>query len=206
MNKQHRSSGSTNFASCVVATIFIIFIIIILLILFFTLFKPKSPQISVSSIQIPSFSLSNNTITFTLSQYVSVRNPNRADFQHYHSSLQLMYSGNQIGFMFIPAGKIDSGRTQYMSATFTVDDFPLSPPSSSSSSSSLSSTSTVSSSSSSSSSSQGSVGSPTIEIESRMKMSGRVRVLQVFTHSVDSEITCTVAVSVSDRSILGFHC
>ncbi|XP_026424836.1 uncharacterized protein LOC113321166 [Papaver somniferum] len=200
MNKQHRSSGSTNFASCVVATIFIIFIIIILLILFFTLFKPKSPQISVSSIQIPSFSLSNNTITFTLSQYVSVRNPNRADFQHYHSSLQLMYSGNQIGFMFIPAGKIDSGRTQYMSATFTVDDFPLLPPSSSSSS--LSSTSTVSSSGSQGSS----VGSPTIEIESRMKMSGRVRVLQVFTHSVDSEITCTVAVSVSDRSILGFHC
>ncbi|XP_026440804.1 uncharacterized protein LOC113339793 [Papaver somniferum] len=199
MNKQHRSSGSTNFASCVVATIFIIFIIIILVILFFTLFKPKSPQISVTSIQIPSFSLSNNTITFTLSQYVSVRNPNRADFQHYHSSLQLMYSGNQIGFMFIPAGKIDSGRTQYMSATFTVDDFPLLPPSSSSSS--LSSTSTVSS-----SGSQGSVGSPTIEIESRMKMSGRVRVLQVFTHSVDSEITCTVAVSVSDRSILGFHC
>ncbi|RZC91412.1 hypothetical protein C5167_027475, partial [Papaver somniferum] len=93
MNKQHRSSGSTNFASCVVATIFIIFIIIILVILFFTLFKPKSPQISVTSIQIPSFSLSNNTITFTLSQYVSVRNPNRADFQHYHSSLQLMYSG-----------------------------------------------------------------------------------------------------------------
>ncbi|KAI3990350.1 hypothetical protein MKX01_020409 [Papaver californicum] len=199
MNKQHRSSGSTNFASCVVATIFIIFIIIILLILFFTLFKPKSPQISVTSIQIPSFSLSNNTITFTLSQYVSVRNPNRADFQHYHSSLQLMYSGNQIGFMFIPAGKIDSGRTQYMSATFTVDDFPLLPPSSSSSSSSLSSSSTLSS------SSQGSIG-PTLEIESRMKMSGRVRVLQVFTHSVDSSITCTVAVSVSDRSILGFHC
>ncbi|KAI3866829.1 hypothetical protein MKX03_006719 [Papaver bracteatum] len=197
MNKQHRSSGSTNFASCVVATIFIIFIIIILLILFFTLLKPKSPQISVTSIQIPSFSLSNNTITFTLSQYVSVRNPNRADFQHYHSSLQLMYSGNQIGFMFIPAGKIDSGRTQYMSATFTVDDFPLTPPSSSS----LSSTSTVSS-----SGSQGSVGSPTIEIESRMKMSGRVRVLQVFTHSVDSVIACTVAVSVTDRSILGFHC
>lgn len=110
-----------------------------------------------------------------------------------------MYSGNQIGFMFIPAGKIDSGRTQYMSATFTVDDFPLLPPSSSSS---LSSTSTVSSSGSQGSS----VGSPTIEIESRMKMSGRVRVLQVFTHSVDSEITCTVAVSVSDRSILGFHC
>ncbi|KAI3832202.1 hypothetical protein MKX03_016497 [Papaver bracteatum] len=104
----------------------------------------------------------------------SVRNPNRADFQHYHSSLQLMYSGNQIGFMFIPAGKIDSGRTQYMSATFTVDDFPFLPPSSSS---------------------------------SLMKMSGRVRVLRVFTHSVDSAITCTVAISVSDSLIdlfLGF--
>ncbi|MCL7040279.1 hypothetical protein MKW94_024020 [Papaver nudicaule] len=201
MNKQHRSSsGSTNLASCVVATIFIIFIIIILLILFFTLFKPQTPQISVTSIQVPSFSLSNNTITFTLSQYVSVRNPNRADFTHYHSSLQLMYSGNQIGFMFIPAGKIDSGRTQYMSATFTVDDFPLLPPSSTSSASTM-----MSSSSSSSAQGVAAIG-PSLEIESRMKMSGRVRVLQVFTHSVDSSITCVVAVSVSDRSILGFHC
>ncbi|GMP39283.1 hypothetical protein CsSME_00010179 [Camellia sinensis var. sinensis] len=101
-------SGRTNLASCIVATIFLIFVIIIILIVFFTVFKPRDPQISVNAVQLPTFSLANSTVNFTFSQYVSVKNPNRAVFTHYASTLQLLYSGSQIGFMFIPAGKIDA--------------------------------------------------------------------------------------------------
>ncbi|XP_010545148.1 PREDICTED: collagen alpha-1(XXI) chain-like [Tarenaya hassleriana] len=122
-------SGRTNLASCLVAAIFLVFILIVVLVVYFTVFKPKDPKISVNSVQLPSFAVSNNTANFTFSQYVSVRNPNRAVFSHYDSSIQLLYSGRQVGFMFIPAGKIDSGRTQYMAATFTVNSFSLSPPS-----------------------------------------------------------------------------
>uniref|UniRef100_A0A1J3F483 Accumulation-associated protein n=1 Tax=Noccaea caerulescens TaxID=107243 RepID=A0A1J3F483_NOCCA len=128
---RRRPSNRTNLASCAVATIFLLFLLAVLLIVYFTVFKPKDPKISVNAVQLPSFAVSNNTANFTFSQYVAVRNPNRAVFSHYDSSIQLLYSGNQVGFMFIPAGKIDSGRTQYMAATFTVQSFPISPPSSS---------------------------------------------------------------------------
>ncbi|KAK3228077.1 hypothetical protein Dsin_007939 [Dipteronia sinensis] len=127
MRKQQKPpSGRTNLASCIVATIFLIFIVIVVLIVFFTVFKPKEPKISVSAVQLPSFSVGNNSVNFTFSQYVTVRNPNKAVFSHYDSTIQLMYSGSQVGFMFIPAGKIDAGQTKHMEATFAVQSFPIS--------------------------------------------------------------------------------
>ncbi|XP_039036410.1 uncharacterized protein LOC120173268 [Hibiscus syriacus] len=125
---QKPPSGRTNLASCIVATIFLIFVVIIGLIVYFTVFKPKNPKISFNSVQLPSFSVGNNSVSFTFSQYVSVKNPNRAAFSHYDNSIQLIYSGSQVGFMFIPAGKIEAGRTQLMAATFAVEPFPLAAP------------------------------------------------------------------------------
>ncbi|KAL9678061.1 hypothetical protein QQ045_015900 [Rhodiola kirilowii] len=176
--RPRKSGGGANFASCVVATIFLIFVVIILLIVFFTLFKPKDPSITVNAVQLPSFSITNNTASFTFAQYITVRNPNRAVFAHYDSTMQLVYSGNQVGFIFVPAGKIDAGRTEYMAATFKVESFPI-----------------------------GAVGNgATLEIESRMEMVGRVRVLHFFMHRVEVKTECRVAVRVSDGSVLGFRC
>ncbi|XP_077229058.1 uncharacterized protein LOC143861962 [Tasmannia lanceolata] len=190
-----RGGGRTNLASCIVATIFLIFVVIVILIVYFSVFKPKDPNISVNSIQLPSFSVTNGTVTFTFSQYVSVRNPNREAFSHYDSTLQLIYSQNPIGFMFIPAGKIDSGRTQYMSATFSVDSFPFSP--------------TQAPATGLYRPAYGSGGihvGPSLEIESTLRMEGRVRVLHFFTHHVESTAECRVAISVTDGSVLEFHC
>ncbi|EEF51362.1 uncharacterized protein LOC8288025 [Ricinus communis] len=205
MSKPHRPpSGRTNLASCIVATIFLIFVIIIILIVFFTVFKPKDPKISVNAVQLPSFSVSNNTVNFTFSQYVSVKNPNRATFSHYDSTLQLLYSGSQVGFMFIPAGKIESGRTQYMAATFAVQSFPLS--SSPDAAVNVGPAFTGSGFPGVPGSSNGFRVGPTMEIESRIQMVGRVRVLHIFTHHVEAKAECRVAIAVSDGSVLGFHC
>jgi hypothetical protein len=59
----------------------------IFLIVYFTIFKPHDHKISVNAIQLPSFSIDNNTATFTSSQYATIRNPNRAIFSHYDSTL-----------------------------------------------------------------------------------------------------------------------
>ncbi|KAK4365498.1 hypothetical protein RND71_016856 [Anisodus tanguticus] len=190
-------SGRTNLASCIVATIFLIFILIIISIVYFTIFKPKSPVITVNSIQLPTFSTSNNTVNFTFSQYVSIMNPNHDVFSHYDSSLQLLYSGNQIGFMFVPAGKINSGRTQYMAATFSVNSFPLlvngqqQPESVGPTVSDVLSGFRVGSS---------------MEVESRLEMAGRVRVLHFFTHHVETKAECRIGISMSDGSVTAFHC
>ncbi|XP_004511509.1 uncharacterized protein [Cicer arietinum] len=182
------SSRTNNLASCFVATFFLIFFILIIFILYFTLFKPMHPKISVTAVQFPSFSVTNNgtTVNFTFSQYASVKNPNKGTFSHYDSSFQLLYNGKPIGFMFVPAGKINAHRTEYIAATFTVQSLPLG------------------------------LGPnnrdgldkmrPTMEIEFRIEMSGRVRVLHLFTHHVEAIADCRVAITISDGSVLGFHC
>ncbi|KAL5750175.1 hypothetical protein ACOSP7_024778 [Xanthoceras sorbifolium] len=212
MSKPNRPpSGRTNLASCVVATIFLIFIVIVVLIVFFTVFKPKEPKISVTSVQLPSFSVGNNSVNFTFSQYVSVRNPNKAAFSHYDSTIQLIYSGSQVGFMFIPAGKIDAGQTKYMAATFAVQSFPISSAAAAGASALVAPPAFGGD-----FGGGGGVGiggtnngyrvGPTMEIESRMEMAGRVRVLNFFTHHVKGKSGCRVEIAVSDGSVLGFHC
>lgn len=207
MSKHHKPpSGRTNLASCIVATIFLIFVVIVILIVFFTVFKPRDPKLTVNAVQLPSFSISNSTVNFTFSQYVTVKNPNKAAFSHYDSTIQLIYSGSQVGFMFIPAGKIEAGRTKYMAATFAVQSFPIS------------NAAAVASTVVGPVVTGGSVGGggwpningyrvgPTMEIESRMTMAGRVRLLHVFTHHVEAKSECRVVISVNDGSVLGFHC
>nr|XP_043625115.1 uncharacterized protein LOC122596571 [Erigeron canadensis] len=181
-HNHHRSkpsSGGTNLASCIVATIFLIILAIALTITYFLVFKPKPPKISVDSVQFPTFSISNtnSTVNFTFFQFVSVTNPNRDSFTHYDSSLQLAYGNAPVGFIFIPAGKIEGGRTQHMSAKFSVADFPVPE-----------------------------VGGTTMEVETKMKLVGRVRVLKVFTHRVESGVSCGVIIQVRTGSVLGLHC
>lgn len=84
-----------------------------------------------------------------------------------------------------------------MSAKFNVQSYPL--PSAVAA--------RVSALSSSTESGGGVVGvGPTMEIETRMKLVGRVRVLKVFTHRVESGVKCGVVIEVSRGSILGIHC
>ncbi|KAG5228236.1 hypothetical protein OIU76_017711 [Salix suchowensis] len=203
MSKPHRPpSGRTNIASCIVATIFLIFVVIIILIVFFTVFKPKDPKISVNSVQLPSFSVSNNTVNFTFSQYVSVKNPNRAVFSHYDSTLHLLYSSSQVGFLFIPAGKIDAGQTRNMAVTFSVDSFPLS----ASPDAAVHVGPAFNEGGGQPGFNNGFRVGPSMEIESRIQMAGRVRVLHFLTHHLETKVRCRVAIAVTDGSVLGFHC
>ncbi|MQL77313.1 hypothetical protein Taro_009734 [Colocasia esculenta] len=178
--------GKTNLASCLVATTFLILVLFALAAVVFVLFRPREPRIEVNAFQVPSFAAANGTVRFTFAQYATVRNPNRAAFSHYDSTLQLVYAGSQVAFMFIPAGEINGGRTQYMSATFDVGSFPLAaaappppptPP-----------------------------GAGSLVVESRMKLKGKVRVLRFLTHRVEAAARCRVGVSVRDGSVLGFRC
>ncbi|CAA7397485.1 unnamed protein product [Spirodela intermedia] len=180
MEASRRSGGGrTNLASCVVAAAFLILVAVVLLVVFFLVFRPKEPRIAVNNFQVPSFAAANGSVRFTFAQYATVRNPNRAAFSHYDSTLRLVYGGNQVGFMFIPAGEIDGGRTQYMAATFDVGSFPVPP---------------------------APPGAGSLVVESRMNLKGKVRVLRFLTHRVEAVSWCQVGVSAGDGSVLGFRC
>lgn len=196
------SRGRTNLASCVVATLFLLFLAAAAVVVYFLVFKPKAPKIAVDAVQFPTFSVSNGTVNFTFFQYVTVTNPNRDEFTHYDSSLQLVSSGQSVGLVFIPAGRIDGGGAQHMSAKFNVQSYPLPAAVAARVSALSSSTSTEIA-----GGAGGVVGvGPTMEIETRMKLVGRVRVLKVFTHRVESGVKCGVMIEVSRGSVLGIRC
>ncbi|KAK2456457.1 late embryogenesis abundant protein [Trifolium repens] len=159
----------TNLASCVVATLFLIFFPIVILIVYTTVFKPKNSKITVNAVQLQSFSVINDTISLTLSQYDSVTNPNRAVFYHYNSSLQVLYSGNEVGFAFNLVGMIDAGRTNYIVTNFT-ESFPLS---------AMRNTSVM-------------------EIETELMMAGWIGVFHFFIHNVKVRTCCRVAITISN--------
>lgn len=210
-SKSSSSRGRTNLASCVVATIFLLVLAAAAVVVYFLVFKPKPPKIAVDAVQFPTFSVSNGTVNFTFFQYVTVTNPNRDEFTHYDSSLQLVSSGQSVGLVFIPAGRINGGGAQHMSAKFNVQSYPL-PAAVAARISALSSSASTEIGGSGSGSGGGVVGvgpttaGPTMEIETRMKLVGRVRVLKVFTHRVESEVKCGVMIEVSRGSVLGIRC
>lgn len=196
------SKSSSNLASCAVATLFIVFLIIAALTVYLTVFRPRDPEISVTSVKVPSFSVANSSVSFTFSQFSSVRNPNRAAFSHYNNIIQLFYYGNRIGYTFVPAGEIESGRTKRMLATFSVQSFPLA----------VASNSQISAAQFQNSGSgygtglsEGRSGS-TVEIESKLEMAGRVRVLGLFSHRIAANCNCRIAISTNDGSIIAVRC
>lgn len=106
--------------------------------------------------------------------------------------------------MFIPAGKIEAGQTQFMAATFTVQSFPVSDQNPMSAGLGMGSLQSIGDSVNGGGGLR--IRPDTMEIQSRMKMMGRVRVLNFFSHHAEAKSGCKVAVSVNDGSVLGFHC
>ncbi|CAN8325728.1 unnamed protein product [Cochlearia groenlandica] len=188
------SSGRTNLASCAVATVFIVFVIIAAFTVYLTVFRPRDPEISVKNVKIPSFSVANSSLSFTYTQFSAVRNPNRAVFSHYNNRIQLFYFGNRIGFIFIPAGEIEPGQSKRMSASFNVQSFPL-----------AGSASRISAVDFERSGSVFGTGL-TVEIESKLEIAGRVRVLGLFTHRIAAKSNCRIAISAVDGKIVAVRC
>lgn len=46
----------------------------------------------------------------------------------------------------------------------------------------------------------------TVEIESKLEMAGRVRVLGLFTHQIAAKCNCRIAISTVDGSIVAVRC
>ncbi|KAL2530064.1 Late embryogenesis abundant (LEA) hydroxyproline-rich glycoprotein family [Forsythia ovata] len=169
------SRRSTNLVSCIVATGFLLCIVVAAVAVYFFLFKPKPPKIAVNDMQFPAFSTTNGTINFESFQYVMVTNPNRDEFSHYDSSLQLIYSEEPMGLMFIPVGKIDGCSSQKISAKFDVQQYPLPIPAKSMLSGGDGG---IGFDNSNNFNSGGMMARNTMEIEAWIKLMGRVRVLK----------------------------
>ncbi|CAN6326237.1 unnamed protein product [Urochloa humidicola] len=208
----HRSSSSSSSpaASCAVALLFLLLAAGGGAAALFVLYHPRAPAIAVTAVQLPSFAAANGTVAFTFQQLASVRNPNRSPLAHFDSSLHVAYAGGEVGSMYIPAGKIDGGRTQYMATSFTVPAFPIAGPAAAASASAAQpATISVPASGPSPHVTAALVEQqqpPVMEVESLLVVKGKVTVLKVFTHRVESAKVCRIGVSPADGRVLGFRC
>ncbi|CAD6272498.1 unnamed protein product [Miscanthus lutarioriparius] len=201
----HRASSSSSpAASCVVAVLFLLLAAGGAAAALFVLFRPRAPAIAVTAVQLPAFSVANDTVAFTFQQLASVRNPNRSPLAHYDSSLHVAYAGGEVGSMYIPAGQIDGGRRQYMATSFTVPAFAVSV--SAAAAAAQPTTISVPASGPSPHVTAALVQGPVMEVDSLLRVKGKVTVLKVFTHHVEAAKVCRIGVSPADGRVLGFRC
>jgi hypothetical protein len=198
------SSSSSAVASCLVAILFLLLAAGGAAVALFLLYRPRAPAIAVTAVQLPSFSAANGTVAFTFQQLASVRNPNRSPLAHYRSSLHVAYAGGEVGRMYIPAGQIGGGRTQYMATSFTVPAFAVA--AASSAQEPVTIVSVPASGPSPAVSALVKQQTPAMEVDSLLVVKGKVTVLKVFTHHVEAAKVCRIGVSPADGRVLGFRC
>lgn len=197
-----RRSSSSPAASCILAVLFLLLAACVAAVLLFVFFRPRAPAIAVTAVQLPAFAVANGTVAFTFQQLASVRNPNRFPLTHYDSSLHVAYAGGEVGSMYIPAGQIDGGRTQYMATSFTVPAFAVSATGAAAQPTTIS----VPASGPSPHVTAALVQPPVMEVDSLLRVKGKVTVLKVLTHHVEAAKVCRIGVSPADGRVLGFRC
>jgi hypothetical protein len=198
------SSSSSPVASCLVAILFLLLAAGGAAVALFLLYRPQAPAIAVTAVQLPSFAAANGTVAFTFQQLASVRNRNRSPLAHYRSSLHVAYAGGEVGRMYIPAGQIGGGRTQYMATSFTVPAFAVA--AASSAQQPVTIISVPASGPSPAVSALVKQQTPAMEVDSLLVVKGKVTVLKVFTHHVEAAKVCRIGVSPADGRVLGFRC
>ncbi|KAJ1282927.1 hypothetical protein BS78_03G088600 [Paspalum vaginatum] len=194
-----RRRPSSALASCLAATAFLVLSAGGAGAALFLLFRPRAPDIAVSAVRLPAFAAANGTVAFTFQQTAAVRNPNRSPLAHFDSSLRVAYAGGELGAVYIPAGRIDGGRTKDMSASFDVPAIPVAPQPQPQQVG-------VGGAVAAQDDQQQQAPPAVIEVDSLLVVKGRVTVLRVLTHHVQAAKVCRVGVSPVDGRVVGFRC
>ncbi|KAJ4904843.1 Late embryogenesis abundant (LEA) hydroxyproline-rich glycoprotein family [Raphanus sativus] len=176
---------------CICVTLLILLLIFItLLVLGLTLFKPKRPITTVDSISVERLQASIDTLNLkvilnlTLHVDLTLKNPNRVGFSFGSSSALLNYGGKLIGEAPFPASQIGPEKTLPMNVTLTLMADRL-----------LTDTKLVSD-----------VMSGSIPVNTFVKVSGKVSVLNIFEIKVESSSSCDIVISVSNRNVTSQDC
>ncbi|KAK9067755.1 hypothetical protein SSX86_011866 [Deinandra increscens subsp. villosa] len=164
---------------------------LLILILALTVFKSKQPITTVNSVAVKDVNATVNLLPVTVSVNISlditisVKNPNRVGVTYRDSSAALRYRGREIGDVPIPGGKIGSGETKRLNLSLTVFADRL-----------LSDVGDV----------YGDVMSGKFPLSSYTRISGRIRVLNMFNIHVSSTSTCDLKIDILNRKIVNQSC
>ncbi|XP_023728383.1 uncharacterized protein LOC111876087 [Lactuca sativa] len=176
---------------CLSVTICVLIAVgLLILILAFTVFKSKKPVTTVDSVVLEDVNASVNlippmvSVNVSLDISISVKNPNKVGIKYRNSSATLRYKGKDIGDVPIPAGMIGAGDTKQMNLTVTVfvdrlaTDLDI----------------------------YGDVISGNLPLSTYTRISGKVRILNLFNIHVVSTSTCNLKIDILNRRIEDQNC
>lgn len=176
---------------CGACCLVLILIVVVLVILAFTFFKAKDPKIHVESITLESFKGSivlnippTISLNVTLGLVVSVTNPNKVGFKYTNSTAYLFYRGLEVGLVPIPPGEVSAGGTENISSILQLLADRL-----------------ITDSNLYSDFMNGS-----LPFSTTTALSGRVDILHIFKHHVDTSSVCNITISTSNQSISSTVC
>lgn len=176
---------------CGACCLVLILIVVVLVILAFTFFKAKDPIIHVDSVTLESFKGSivlnippTISLNVTLGLVVSVTNPNKVGFKYTNSTTHMLYRGVEVGLVSIPPGQVSAGGTEQISSILQLMADRL-----------------ISNSNLYSDFSNGS-----LPFSTTTDLSGRVDILHIFKHHVDTYSVCNITISVANQSVSNTIC
>ncbi|KAD1722738.1 hypothetical protein R6Q59_026305 [Mikania micrantha] len=175
---------------CLSVTLSVLAVALIILILALTVFKSKKPITTVNSVAIKDVNATVNllplkiSINISLDIMISVKNPNRIGITYRNSFAVIRYKRRDVGNIPIPAGKIGSGETKRMNLTVTVFADRL-----------LSDIDVY-----------GDVISGNFPLSTYTRISGKIRILNMFNIHVSSTSTCNLKIDILNRKIVDQSC
>lgn len=173
---------------CLWVTALILGLGLLLLILGLTVFKAKRPLTTVNSVALDDLDFSLDItrlrvlLNVTLDLGISLTNPNRVGFKYSNGTAFLMYRGNDVGEVPVPAGKIGARDTRSLNLTLTLMADRL-----------LSNSALYSD-----------VVSGTLPFQTYIRIAGKVRIL--FNIHVVTYTTCDLEISVANRTLSNQKC
>ncbi|XP_010529410.1 PREDICTED: uncharacterized protein LOC104806281 [Tarenaya hassleriana] len=178
--KRHRCR---NICLCLTAAVALI--IVVSVILGLTVFKPKRPVTVIDSVAVDQLRASVDMarmrvlLNLTLDVDLSLTNPNRVGFSYDPTSALLNYRGDLIGEAPIPAGRIPAEGRKPMNLTLTLMADRL-----------LSNSQLLSD-----------VISGELLLNTLVKVTGKVRIINLFNLRVRSSSSCDLTLSISARNV-----
>lgn len=173
---------------CVTAVFLVI--AVTLLVLGLTVFHIKDPEVRMNSVTLPQLNLaavngtSGQRANITLTADVSVKNPNAASFRYTNSTSSVYYRGEMVGEAQIPSGKAKARHTLRMNLTVDIITDKI-----------LAVESLAND-----------LKSGALAMSSFTKLSGRVKILNIFKKNIVVEMNCTMSYDFSSQSIQNQEC
>ncbi|XP_031261954.1 uncharacterized protein LOC116120156 [Pistacia vera] len=111
---------------CIGLGVTLILLIVLMVILAFTVFKAKDPVITVDAVALDDLKVRLDmarvtvNLNLTVSVNLTVENPNKVGMKYKDSAALLIYRGEEVGEVPIPAGKVSADETVHMVVFLTV--------------------------------------------------------------------------------------